>query len=120
MTEADFAERLSTIRARFAAKLNGKIEKADAALPYLSGDGSDAADAVATAYRLFHDICGIGATIGFERTGRAASRIDAVLIGPFRARRGLSADELTKLTKRLACLRIVARAECTQRTHSRS
>jgi hypothetical protein len=111
MNETDFAARIGTIRARFATKFNSNIQKADAAMPHLAGDGSTAVDAVATAYRLFHEICGIGATIGFEGTGRAARRIDAILIGPFRARRGLSADELTKLTKRLACLRIVARTE---------
>lgn len=120
MAESDFVERIATIRARFVAKLDEKIRKTHAALPYLSGDSRDAIDEVAAAYRLFHDICGIGPTIGFDVTGRAASRIDAILIGPFRARRGLSTDELTKLTKRLACLRIVARAECTQRPHSRS
>jgi hypothetical protein len=111
MAESDFAERIATIRARFAAKLTDKIQETDVALPHLTGEGSDAVDAVATAYRRFHDIGGIGATIGFEATGQVARTIDAILIGPFREQRGLSGDELAKLTEGLESLRIAARTE---------
>jgi hypothetical protein len=111
MAESDFAERIAMIRARFAAKLTDNIQATDAALPHLTGDGSNVVDAVATAYRRFHDICGIGATIGFEATGRVARAIDAILIRPFREQRALSADELIKLTEGLKALRIAARNE---------
>jgi len=111
MAESDFAERIAKIRARFAAKLADNIHETDVALPHLTGGGSDAVDAVAAAYRRFHDVCGIGATIGFEATGRVARTIDSLLIGPFRGRRALSGDELAKLTEGLESLRIAARAE---------
>jgi hypothetical protein len=111
MAESDFAERIAKIRARFAAKLADKIQETDAVLPHLTGDGSDVVDAVATAYRRFHDICGIGETIGFEATGQVARTLDAILIGPFREQRALSGDELVKLTEGLKSIRIAARAE---------
>jgi tetraacyldisaccharide-1-P 4'-kinase len=116
MDESQFAERIAQIRARFAAKLVDKLQQTDAALPHLAGDGTDSADAVEAAYRRFHDVCGIGRTIGFEQTGRAARILDAILIGPFRDHRGLSNDELAKLKDGLAALRIVAQTELHQRT----
>jgi hypothetical protein len=88
--EAQFAARIDGIRARFALKLANNIQQTDAALQYMSGDGNDAIDAVATTYRWLHDAVGICATIGFEATGRRARSCDAVLAGPFRAQRGLS------------------------------
>lgn len=111
MDESQFAERIAMIRARFAAKLADKIQETDAALPQAAGEGTDAADAVALAYRRFHDVCGIGPTIGFEATGRAARVLDAILVGPFRDHRGLSGDELAKLKEGLESLRIAARSE---------
>ena len=111
MAQSDFAERIAMIRARFAAKLTDKIQDTDAALAHLTGDGRDAVDAVAATYRRFHDICGIGATIGFEATGQAARAIDAILIGPFREQRALSDDELVKLTEGLVFLRSAVRTE---------
>ena len=111
MNESEFAERIAKIRVRFVSKLADKIRQTDAALHQLSGDGSEAADAVATAYRQFHDVCGIGATIGFEATGRSARALDAILVGPFRDHRGLSEAELVKLKEGLETLRIAARTE---------
>jgi len=111
MAQSDFAERIAMIRARFAAKLTGKIQDTDAALPHLTGDGRNVVNEVATAYRRFHDICGIGATIGFEEIDQAARAIDAILTGPFREQRALSGDEVVKLTESLGCLRIAARTE---------
>jgi chemotaxis protein histidine kinase CheA len=111
MAESDFAEGIAKIRARFATKLADRIQETEAALPHLTGDGSDVAEAVATTYRRFHDICGIGATIGFEATGQVARTIDALLIGPLRGRRALSGDELVKLKEGLKSLRIAARTE---------
>jgi len=111
MAQSDFAERIAVIRARFAAKLTDRIQDTDTALAHLTGDGRDAVNQVAAAYRRFHDICGIGTTIGFEATGHAARTIDAILIGPFREQRALSDDELVKLTEGLVSLRIAARTE---------
>jgi hypothetical protein len=109
--EAQFAARIDGIRARFALKLANNIQQTDAALQYMSGDGNDAIDAVATAYRWLHDAVGICATIGFEATGQRARSCDAVLAGPFRAQRGLSQDELALLTANLESLRFTALTE---------
>ena len=119
MEESQFVERIAKIRARFVAKLADKIQQTDAALPLLAGDGSDAVEAVATAYRQFHDVCGIGATVGFEATGRLARDLDAVLVGPFRDHRGLSADELANLKEALESLRIGARTEMQSKDSNR-
>jgi hypothetical protein len=111
MDQSQFAERIATIRSRFASRLAGKIEETEAAMEQLVGNGSDAVAAVATTYRRFHDVCGIGATIGFEATGRWARTLDAILVGPFRDRRGLSEEELSHLKEGLASLRVAARVE---------
>ena len=111
MDHSRFAERMAKLRARFAAKLADKIQQTDAALPHLAGDEGDAVEAVATAYRQFHDVCGIGETVGFEATGRLARNINTILTEPFRDHRGLSEHELTRLKEALEALRIVARTE---------
>lgn len=111
MDESEFAERIAKIRARFISKLADKIQETDAALPHLAGDGGNAAEAVAATYRRFHDMIGIGSTIGFEATGQAARAIDAILAEPYRQHRSLSDDELAKLAEGLKALRIVARTE---------
>jgi hypothetical protein len=112
--EAEFAARIDKVRARFALKLAGRIQQTDAALSLMTGDGSDAVAAVASAYRWVHDITGIGPTIGFEETGRQARSCASVLVHPFRAQRGLSSEELELLTSGLESLRIAA----LQETHS--
>lgn len=109
--EAQFAARIDGIRARFALKLARNIQQTDAALRRMTGDGNDAVEAIATAYRWFHDAIGICTTIGFEATGRLARSCDAILSEPFRNQRGLSADELAQLTESLESLRITALAE---------
>ena len=111
MSADQFAERIAVVRTRFAFKLAAKIGDTDAALLHLAADADNAVGAVATAYRLFHDVCGIAPTIGFEEIGRAARTLDAVLIGPFRAERGLTADELVKLKQALDALRAAARID---------
>src|ERR1700677_3618195 len=94
LDDLEFTKRIAKIRARFASKLVEKIQATDAALTHLAGDGNDAVEAVATTYRRFHDMYGISATVGFQETGLAARTLDAVLVGPFRDRRGLRDDEL--------------------------
>lgn len=111
MDDPQFAERIAQIRVRFAAKLAEKIKDTDASLQRLAGDGNDAADAVASIYRRFHDIYGIGSTLGFEATGRLARTVGTILFGPFQAHRGLSRDELARLRESFEALRLVARNE---------
>ena len=109
--EAQFAARIDGVRARFALKLADKIRQTAAALPRMIENGSGAEDVVANAYRWFHDVSGIAPTIGFEAAGRSARSCDAILVGPYRAQRGLSAAELALLTESLESLRDTAQAE---------
>jgi hypothetical protein len=117
--ESQFAMRLAKIRSRFQLRLADGIRQTDAALPRMAGDGSDAADAVATAYRWFHEVGGLGATVGCAATGRLAKSCEAILAGPFRAQCGLSADGLALLTKDLESLRIIALTETNSTDHNR-
>jgi hypothetical protein len=109
--EAQFASRIDMIRARFALKLADRIQQTDAALSQMADGRSHAVDAVATAYRWFHDVSGIGPTLGFETTGREARNCADILVNPFRTRRGLSPDELASLTHGLESVRIAALRE---------
>jgi hypothetical protein len=109
--ETEFASRIDRIRARVALKLASKIEQTDAALSQMTGDASEAVDAVATAYRWFHDISGIGPTVGFDQTGQWAQSCADILASSFHARRGLSPDELALLTTALQSFQIAALKE---------
>jgi hypothetical protein len=112
MDASQFADRMALIRKRFSARLPKKIEETEAAFPILTGHGGDAATAVATVYRRFHEVCGIGPTVGFNEVGRIArTLVDGVLVKPFRAERGLTTDELEKLKEGLAAFRGAARIE---------
>jgi hypothetical protein len=108
VVEAEFAARIDKIRSRVALKLADRIQQTDAALSQMIGNGSDAVAAVVSAYRWLHDISGVGPTIGFELTGRQARLCADILVGPFRAQRGLLPDELELLTTGLESLRIAA------------
>ncbi len=105
--EAQFAGRIDKIRARFAIRLADRIQETDAALSQMADDESR----VATAYRWFHDVSGIGPTLGFEATGLAARVCAGILVDSFRACRGLSPDELASLANGLESLRIAALRE---------
>lgn len=109
--EAQFVERIAKIRVRFSSKLADKIMQANAALPNMAGDGSDAVVTVAIAYRDFHDVCGVAPTIGYTAIGRLARACEAILLEPFRAQRGLSREELARLTESIESLRIAALTE---------
>jgi hypothetical protein len=107
MTIDPFTERLARVRQRFVSTLEGKIEGAYAAIPALAG----AAPAVTETYLCMHSLVGIGPTVGFPATGRAAHDVEAVLRPPQQARRGLTDDEILALTKRLHALREAATRE---------
>jgi hypothetical protein len=112
-----FAERIAEIRARFGSKLSAKIADTDAALPDLAGGAVNAVETVAATYRRFHEVCGIAPTIGCEEIGRVARNLDAVLIGPFRAQRGLTAEEIVNLKQGLDALRVAVQIDL-QRTNT--
>jgi chemotaxis protein histidine kinase CheA len=106
-----FAERLARVRQRFISSLESKIEDTYAALPKLSGDGRDVTRALEETYRRIHGIVGVGPTVGFAATGKAARTVENVLLGPYRATRGLASTEADALTKALHVLREAARQE---------
>jgi chemotaxis protein histidine kinase CheA len=113
MTDDIFADRVAKVRQRFVATLEAKIEETSAALPKLGGVASadTAAAAVSEAYRAMHAIVGIGRTVGFPDTGRAAHEVEDVLRPPHQACRGLSDDEISHLKDSLQALRTIAARE---------
>jgi chemotaxis protein histidine kinase CheA len=106
-----FAERLARVRQRFIASLESKIEVTRADLPKLSGEGRDVATAVEETYRRIHGIVGVGPTVGFAATGKAAKTVEDVLLGPYRAARGLVVNEIDDLKKALQALHEAAQQE---------
>jgi len=119
MTEDVFADRVAKVRRRFVSTLEAKIDDACAAIPKLCGVAPPAAAAVAEAYRCMHGIVGIGRTVGFPATGRAAHEVEDVLRPPYHAGRGLTADETSLLKSSLQALRAIAVREL-QSFHSLS
>lgn len=111
MERDEFAERLAVIRKRFAAKLVTRIGETEAALPTLTAGSPNVAAAVATTHRCIHEFCGIGPTVGFDATGRAARTMERILLEPSRSGRGLTAVEIDGLRAGLEELRNAARAD---------
>ncbi len=107
----DFNQRVAAIRRRFASSLEGRIKDTYAVLPALSGEGSGVVEAVCASYGRIHEICGVGPVLGFAETGRVAREVEAVLLGAFRARRGLTAEEVEQLKPRLDALAAAAQIE---------
>jgi len=106
-----FAERLAKVRHRFVSALESKIEDAYTAVPRLSGTTSGSADEVGEMYRRMHGIVGIGPTVGFAATGRAARSAENVLLAPHHAKRGLTTEEIDSFRKALHGLREAATRE---------
>jgi hypothetical protein len=106
-----FTERLARVRQRFAASLQSKIEDTYAALPKLCGDAPDITNTLGAAYRRIHGIVGVGPSVGFVATGQAAKAVEKVLVGPYRATRGLASYEADALEKALHVLREAAQLE---------
>jgi hypothetical protein len=106
-----FTERLARVRQRFVSGLESKIEDTYAAIPNLSEATATAAEAVAESYRRMHGIVGIGPTVGFGRTGRAARTVENILLLPHRAERGLTIEEIESFKKALHALREIAASE---------
>ena len=98
------ADRLAKVRRRFVSSIESKLEDTYEALPSLIG-GASAAPALATTYRRIHDICGVADTVGFSGTGRAARKLDMILVVPHQEQRGLTASEMTPALQALHALR---------------
>ena len=106
-----FADRLARVRGRFVSTLQARIDGTDAAVPKLGGSTAAAAAAVGEAYRCMHGIVGVGPTVGFPATGRAAHDVEDVLRPAQNERRGLSDNEIAALRERLFSLRAAAERE---------
>ena len=111
MPTDEFVDRLEIVRRRFASSLESNIKDIHAELPSLLNGRADAMDAVASAYRRIHGICGVGGAVGFAATGRAAKDVEDVLIGAYRGKRGLEVAEISRLEKVLGVLVATARTE---------
>ncbi len=111
MKQDRFTERFAEVRSRFVAKLGGRIEELDAAIPSLAGEGPGVIEAVASAHRRMHDLCGLSPTVGYPAVGRAARNVEKVLRAPLKAARGLTEEELGALRQTLAGLRAAAHSE---------
>ena len=104
-----FAERLAAVRQRFVAKLDARLDEIEATVPQLSQTGST--EALARAHRRAHDLCGVGPTMGFIATGKAARTVEQLLLAPLKGDRMLTGDEVAQLRCDLAALRSIATAE---------
>ena len=111
MAVDQFAERLAKIRTRFAANLPGKLDSIDDALPQISGEGPAVVEALTTAHRSVHELCGTAPTVGFIVTGQAARSVEQILIKSLRAKRGLTDTEIVSVRQELDALHIAARNE---------
>jgi hypothetical protein len=118
MAADSFTERLARVHQRFASSLESRIEDTYADLPKLSGDGRDVITTLGETYRRIHGIVGIGPTVGFAATAKAARIVENVLLGPHSAARGLVANEVDALRKALYALREAARKELQTRAAS--
>jgi Hpt domain len=113
-----FTERLAKIRTRFAANLPGKLEAFERAVPQLTGEGEAVMTTLATAHRSVHELCGIGPTVGFPETGRAARIVERTLLQPLRAKRGLNEPEIASIRQGLAALRTAFQTDLQREMHS--
>jgi chemotaxis protein histidine kinase CheA len=104
-----FIQRLGRVRERFVSGLESKIEDTYAALPDLSEE--TAGEVVAETYRRLHGIVGIGPTVGFAATGRAARALERILLRAQQEERGLTSQEIGSFTKALHALRETAAQE---------
>jgi len=111
MTIDPFSDRVTRVRNRFAASLAGKIDDACAAIAQLSAAAPAPAAAVEEAYRCVHGMVGVGPTVGFPATGDAAHAVEDVLRSPRLERRGLTAEEISLLTRTMQALREAAARE---------
>jgi len=113
MTVDAFADRLARVRQRFVSTLECKIDDTYKAIPALSDTANPgaAATAVDQTYRCMHGLVGIGPTVGFPATGRAAHDVEDVLRSPQHERRGLTAAEFMAFETSLGVLREAAARE---------
>jgi chemotaxis protein histidine kinase CheA len=103
-----FESRLAIVRHRFATTLESKITEVVVTTDRMSRSKDGA---INNLYRLLHNICGIGPTVGFATTGEAARAAEVALMQAYRERRGLTEAEVLNLKKALGRLRVAAASE---------
>jgi chemotaxis protein histidine kinase CheA len=106
-----FTERLAIVRHRFISSLESKIEDTYQSLANMVGGKPDAIKATAESFRRIHGIVGVGPTVGFPSSGRAARSAENLLLPAYQAERGLNAEELLSFKKALHALREAVQAE---------
>jgi hypothetical protein len=104
-----FAERVAAVRQRFAAKLAVRIDVIASAMPQPGREVG--LPALVLAHREAHGLCGVGQTLGFIETGKAARSIERLLVAAVRTDRTLTNDEIPRLREGIALLRSTATAE---------
>jgi len=104
MSTESFTEHLARVRNRYASTIESKIEDTYADLPHLVGAGPAVSATLEQTYRRIHGIVGIGLTVGFAATGKAAKAVENVLLEPHRAARGLDLNEINALKQALDAL----------------
>lgn len=108
MTNDLFADRMASLRQRFAAQLDSRIGGIETAMLQLEDDDLDI---LAQAHRDAHHLCGVGATLGFVGTGKVARSIEQILLAAVKSGRSLHDDEVPVLRVGIALLRSTATAE---------
>lgn len=104
-----FADRMAAIRQRFIIELEARIDEIESALPQPRRGGEF--DILALAHWQAHSLCGIGPTLGFVGTGKAARLIEQLLLPVVKAERALTDDEIPRLRQGITLLRSTASAE---------
>lgn len=103
-----YGDRMGALRQRFAEQFDSRIEGIETAMLQLEDD--DFVD-LANAHRNAHQLCGIGATLGFVGTGTVARAIEQILLAAVKAGRALTDDEIPCLRAGIALLRSTAGVE---------
>jgi hypothetical protein len=104
-----FAERLEAVRLRFVTKFDARIEMIEAVMS--QSDCEDGLNNLALAHREAHGLCGIGPTLGFVGTGKAARLIERILLAALKSERALTDDEIPRLLEGISLLRSTAAVE---------
>ena len=104
-----FAERVAAVRQRFVAKLDARIDVIASAMP--QPGCTDGLEPLVLAHREAHGLCGVGETLGFVGTGKAARSIERLMLAAVKAERTLTDDEIPRLREGIALLRSTALAE---------
>jgi hypothetical protein len=107
----EFEVRLARVRHRFATTLDSKIADAVVLADRMAHSDDDGPRLVADSYRLLHNMCGIGPTVGFAATGEAARVAESTLLQAFHQKCLPAESEIDRLKKALGQLRKAAASE---------